>query len=233
VNLSGHSIGNSEVPYFSVGTFDGSRLLPRKICFEVAETVAITRMSSTVPFIRALRREGFHFALDDFGSGLSSFGYLKNLPVDYLKIDGVFVKHPETDAVDRTVVRCINNVARARDKQTIAEYVENARILGHLREIGVDYAQGYPISPPRRVEELDAEILHPLRGESIFVLIPTQVVSEETPNKGRTPGGVRDWSSNARGGLAATSTLLADGTSQHRLVTSGIALTPFVSPPEH
>lgn len=154
INLSGHSIGNEEVLALIKQVFHESGVPAAKICFEITETAAIARMSSAVHFIHELREMGFKFSLDDFGSGLSSFGYLKNLPVDYLKIDGLFVKQIDKDPVDRAMVHCINEVAKIMGKQTIAEYVENERILECLRDIGVDYAQGYHIARPCPLEEL-------------------------------------------------------------------------------
>jgi EAL domain-containing protein (putative c-di-GMP-specific phosphodiesterase class I) len=99
-------------------------------------------------FIEVLRRLGCRFALDDFGSGLSSFAYLKSLPVDFLKIDGVFVKDIVEDAIDRELVRAINEIGHVMGKQTIAEFVENKEILTALAEIGVDYVQGYELGKP-------------------------------------------------------------------------------------
>jgi EAL domain-containing protein (putative c-di-GMP-specific phosphodiesterase class I) len=99
-------------------------------------------------FIEVLRRLGCRFALDDFGSGLSSFAYLKSLPVDFLKIDGVFVKDIVEDAIDRELVRAINEIGHVMGKQTIAEFVESKEILTALAEIGVDYVQGYELGKP-------------------------------------------------------------------------------------
>ncbi len=104
-------------------------------------------------FMGALKGQGCRFALDDFGSGLSSFAYLKSLPVDFLKIDGKFVKDIVDDDVDLALVRSINDVAKVMGKWTIAESVENEAILEKLREIGVDYAQGYGIGHPTPIEE--------------------------------------------------------------------------------
>jgi diguanylate cyclase (GGDEF)-like protein len=154
INLSGHSIGNPEMLELIKRTFDAGRVPPHKICFEITETAAVARLNDAVRFINELRAAGFRFALDDFGSGLSSFGYLKNLPVDYIKIDGQFVRQIDTDEVDRAMVRCINEVAKIMGKQTIAEYVDSARILAQLREIGVDFAQGYHVARPCPVQEL-------------------------------------------------------------------------------
>ena len=104
-------------------------------------------------FMGVLKRQGCRFALDDFGSELSSFAYLKTLPVDYLKIDGAFVKDIVDDSVDLAMVRSINDVGKVMGKRTIAEFVENYAILEKLREIGVDYAQGYGIGRPAPVEK--------------------------------------------------------------------------------
>ena len=121
---------------------------PEKICFEITETAAIENLDAAVSFINSLKKLGCKFSLDDFGSGLSSFAYLKNLPVDYLKIDGSFVKHMDTDAVDCAMVSSIHQLGSLIGMKTIAEFVENDAILKKLEEIGVDYAQGYGISKP-------------------------------------------------------------------------------------
>jgi EAL domain-containing protein (putative c-di-GMP-specific phosphodiesterase class I) len=123
-----------------------------KICFEVTETATIANLSRAIDFIGKLKARGCKFALDDFGSGMSSFAYLKTLPVDYLKIDGVFVKDIVDDEVDLALVRSINDVGKAMGKRTIAEFVENEAILQKLREIGVDYTQGYRIGPPAPIQ---------------------------------------------------------------------------------
>ena len=102
----------------------------------------------TTRFIKALKERGCLFALDDFGSGLSSFAYLKNLPVDHLKIDGVFVKDIIDDPIDLAMVKSINEIGHVMGKKTIAEFVENDAILTKLREVGVDYVQGFGVSRP-------------------------------------------------------------------------------------
>ena len=127
---------------------------PAKICFEITETVAISNLSEANLFMRSLKELGCRFALDDFGSGLSSFAYLKNLPVDLLKIDGVFVKDILDDPIDFAMVKSINEIGQVMGKLTVAEYVENQAILDKLREIGVDYAQGYGVGRPQPLEKL-------------------------------------------------------------------------------
>ena len=132
----------------------GSGIENGKICFEITETAAIPNMGGAIKFISTLKALGCQFALDDFGSGLSSFGYLKNLPVDFLKIDGMFVKNITTDPIDHAMIKSINEMGHVMGMKTIAEFVENDLIMGMLREIGVDYAQGYGVSLPGPLTEL-------------------------------------------------------------------------------
>jgi diguanylate cyclase (GGDEF)-like protein len=154
INLSGLSVGNQQVLDCILEIF-GSFSIPReKICFEITETATISRMNVAIKFINRLRREGFLFSLDDFGSGLSSFGYLKNLPVDFLKIDGMFVKNMDQDKFDYTIVKSIAEIGRVTGKRTVAEFVESRGIAEHLRALGIDFAQGYHFSEPRPLEEL-------------------------------------------------------------------------------
>ena len=154
INLSGQSLGDDEFLRFVVREFDESGIDPKKICFEVTETAAIANLSGATRFIQTLQGKHCRFALDDFGSGLSSFAYLKNLPVHFLKIDGVFVKDIVDDPIDFAMVKSINEIGQVMGKQTIAECVESAAILERLREIGVDYAQGYYVGAPRPITEL-------------------------------------------------------------------------------
>ena len=114
---------------FIINKFDETGMRPEKICFEITETAAIANLSMASNFINTLRNIGCSFALDDFGSGLSSFGYLKNLPVDFIKIDGMFVRDIADDAIDQEMVRSITNIAKAMGKQTIAEFVDFAVAL--------------------------------------------------------------------------------------------------------
>jgi diguanylate cyclase (GGDEF)-like protein/PAS domain S-box-containing protein len=154
INLSGRSLGNEELADYILKNTAGSGLPPTKFCFEVTETAAIANFSAAVQFMQKLREEGFRFALDDFGSGLSSFAYLRTLPVDFVKIDGLFVKDIDSNPIDRAMVHSINEIAHVMGKKTVAEYVENHSGLTHLRHIGVDYAQGHAINPPQPLDDL-------------------------------------------------------------------------------
>ncbi|MEJ2128962.1 MAG: EAL domain-containing protein, partial [Woeseiaceae bacterium] len=151
INLSGQSLGDEKFLPFVTDQFTMSGLDATKICFEITETAAIASYSQANRFINALKELGCKFALDDFGTGLSSFGYLKHFPVDYLKIDGSFVKDILHDPIDREMVRSINEIGHLTGKQTIAEFAENEEIITMLRGMGIDYAQGYGVSEPKRV----------------------------------------------------------------------------------
>lgn len=154
INLSGSSLSNKTFLPFVIQALESSGIPSRKICFEITETSAIVNLTSATTFIKELKQLGCRFALDDFGSGFSSFAYLKNLPVDFLKIDGMFVKDILDDPIDLAMVKSINEIGHVMGKQTIAEFVENDAILERLREIGVDYAQGYGIGKPRPLNGL-------------------------------------------------------------------------------
>ena len=154
INLSGHSLGDEEFLDFVMQQLDTTDFPPEKLCFEITETAAIANLSSATRFIKALKERGCWFALDDFGSGLSSFAYLKNLPVDFLKIDGAFVKDIVDDPIDFAMVKSINEIGHVMGKRTIAEFVENDAISLRLAELGVDYAQGYGIGRPQPIEEM-------------------------------------------------------------------------------
>lgn len=153
INLSGTSI-NNEMLQFIKEQFHQAGIRPELVGFEVTETAAIANLTQAHHFINELKLLGCTFALDDFGSGLSSFGYLKSLPVDYLKIDGAFVKGIVEDTVDRAMVDVINRIGHVIGIRTIAEFVENKHILSHLKAIGVDYAQGYGIDKPKPITEV-------------------------------------------------------------------------------
>jgi diguanylate cyclase (GGDEF)-like protein/PAS domain S-box-containing protein len=149
VNLSGASINDNEFIDFLHEQFTLYQVPPQAICFEITETIAITNLNNASKLIREIKSLGCSFALDDFGSGMSSFAYLKNLPVDYLKIDGNFVKEIVEVPTDLALTAAINQIGHVMGLKTIAEFVENDAILQKLTEIGVDYAQGYGIARPR------------------------------------------------------------------------------------
>ena len=155
VNLSGLTLGDNEFPAFLRQQFQRYNIPPEKICFEITETIAVTNLSNTLRFIEDFRAIGCSFSLDDFGSGFSSYGYLKNLPVDYLKIDGAFIKDIVDSEIDRAMVESINRIGHVMGKKTIAEFVENDDIANMLQRIGVDYAQGYGISRPFPIDEIE------------------------------------------------------------------------------
>lgn len=154
INLSGQSLCEDTFLDFVVEQLQRVDIQPAQICFEITETAAVTHLSRAMRFISTLKGMGCRFALDDFGSGLSSFGYLKNLPVDYLKIDGAFVKDMVADVIDRAMVESINNIGHVMRMQTIAEWVEGEAALALAREIGIDFAQGYAVSTPQPLQDL-------------------------------------------------------------------------------
>ncbi|MFK5892585.1 MAG: EAL domain-containing protein [Pseudomonadota bacterium] len=151
INLSGISIGNEKVLRCILDSFSSMKNASEKICFEITETAAIADIDVAIKFMMQLRKHGFRFSLDDFGSGLSSFFYLKKLPIDYVKIDGLFVKNMDSDKVNYMMVKAITEVSHAMGKQVIAEYVENEIIRDCLNEIGVDFAQGYYYAKPELI----------------------------------------------------------------------------------
>ena len=164
INLSGQSLGDASFLEFVVEQLAQPEVKPELLCFEITETAAITHLVSAKRFIDVLRRKGCRFALDDFGSGLSSFAYLKSLHVDCLKIDGHFVKNMVNDPIDQAMVAAINQVGHLMGMQTVAEFVENDQIVLALQEVGVDFAQGYCIAKPipfvKMLEQSGGEILN-------------------------------------------------------------------------
>lgn len=154
VNLSGHSINDDSFLEFLSEKLANTSVAPEKICFEVTETATISNLNYAADFVNELKKSGCKFSLDDFGTGLASYEYLQKLPVDYLKIDGVFIKDIHTNMTNYAMVKSINEVGHFMGKETIAEYVENDEILEVLREIGIDHAQGYGIQKPVLMKDL-------------------------------------------------------------------------------
>jgi diguanylate cyclase (GGDEF)-like protein len=154
INLSGSTFGDDGFVEYVRQQFDIHPVPPGMICFEITETSAIANLPSARRFIQALKKLGCRFSLDDFGTGMSSFSYLKHLPVDFIKIDGSFVTEMLNSKIDRAMVEMIVHVAKVMGKSTIAEFVETDEILAGLREIGVDYAQGYAIGKPSLFEAI-------------------------------------------------------------------------------
>lgn len=152
INLSGQSITDDLFLAYLLEQFCEHPDIATHICLEITETAAVANLSRATQFMRRLKEVGCVFALDDFGSGMSSFAYLKNLPVDFLKIDGNFVRDMAHDRVDYAMVEAIHRVGNVMNLKTIAEFVEDAEILDHLRHIGVDYAQGYGIHVPEPLD---------------------------------------------------------------------------------
>jgi len=154
INLSGQTASDPGFVGFVREQFRQTDIDPSWVSFEVTETAAVADLTSSAGIIRELKAMGCKVALDDFGSGLASYSYLKELPVDWLKIDGVFVRKIAAAREDYAVVKSINEIGHFLGKKTIAEYVADAEILRLVREIGVDFAQGYGISPPMLMDEL-------------------------------------------------------------------------------
>ncbi len=154
INLSGPSMGDESMLRLIQSLFEQYDVDPQCICFEITETAAVQNLTIANKFISELSNLGCRFALDDFGAGLSSFAYLKNLPVDYLKIDGGFVKDMVNDPMARAIVDACSAIGKAMGIETIAEFVEDDATLQALESIGVDYAQGYGINKPTPLEDI-------------------------------------------------------------------------------
>ncbi len=154
INLSGQSLTDRNFIDFVIDKLEQYTINPEHICFEITETATIANLSLAMSFISTLKGMGCSFSLDDFGSGLSSFNYLKNLSVDYLKIDGSFIRDMHEDLIDRAFVSSINEIGHIIGIATIAEYVADESIYHHLKDMGVDYVQGYWICKPFPLTEL-------------------------------------------------------------------------------
>ena len=154
INISGASLSDARFQSFIRERLAAHAAVAPRLCFEITETAAMSNLDTVVGLIRDLKALGCHFALDDFGSGLSSFAYLRNLEVDYIKIDGAFVRDMVRDPVDAAMVEAIAKVAHIMGIHTVAEFVEDEETVGALRKLGVDYAQGNYFALPRPIAEL-------------------------------------------------------------------------------
>jgi diguanylate cyclase (GGDEF)-like protein len=154
INLSGNSINEDGFLDFVLGELSASTVPREKICFEITETAAITSLKWAEDFMKTLKKTGCKFSLDDFGTGLSSYAYIQRLPVDFIKIDGVFIKDILTTPKDQALVKSINELAHFMNVETIAEYVENNEVKSILKFLGVDHTQGYGIGKPQLLDNL-------------------------------------------------------------------------------
>ncbi|MCS3511337.1 EAL domain-containing protein [Pseudomonas grimontii] len=171
INLSGITIGDDDFLGFLREKFEAYSIPPEMICFEITETSAIANLGSAIRFINELKALGCYFSLDDFCAGMSSFAYLKHLPVDFLKIDGSFVKDMLDDPINRAMVEVINHIGHVMGKRTIAEFVETPQIEQALLDIGVDYAQGYLIERPQ-LFTFDSLQCRPVRPQPLLFRAP-------------------------------------------------------------
>jgi EAL domain-containing protein (putative c-di-GMP-specific phosphodiesterase class I) len=154
INLTGASLGSESLLGFIVDHLGRTRIAPGKICFEVTETTAVGHVGEVRWLMQELRGMGCRFAIDDFGSGMASYGYLRDLPVDYLKIDGTFVRSCARDELDRSIVESIVHVARTLSVRTVAEWVDDLPTAELLRDVGVDYLQGFEFGRPSPLGEV-------------------------------------------------------------------------------
>jgi EAL domain-containing protein (putative c-di-GMP-specific phosphodiesterase class I) len=160
INLSGQSVGDRAFHRHAIDALgEAGHAVCQRICLEITETAAVTNMTDAAIFIEQARALGVRIALDDFGAGASSFGYLKHLKVDLLKIDGSFIRDVIEDPLDDAAVRCFVDVARVAGLKTVAEFVDRPEVLARVREIGVGYAQGFLLHRPEPIENLFAEWL--------------------------------------------------------------------------
>jgi EAL domain-containing protein (putative c-di-GMP-specific phosphodiesterase class I) len=154
INLSGMSVTREDFLHYIYDLAESMLVPTEKVCFEITETAAVENITKAKHFIMSVKQMGCRVALDDFGSGMCSFSYLKNLPVDYVKIDGEFVREIHNDPVSRSMVEAINSVCQKMGIETVAEYVESKDVMDVLIDIGVNYAQGFGIAEPSPLSDL-------------------------------------------------------------------------------
>ncbi len=167
INISANSLTNSQFSEFVIQQYKKYNIAPDAVCLEMSESNAINNINQTADVISTLRKYNIKFALDDFGTGISSFSYLKNLPVDYLKIDGDIIKNISHNTADKAMVAAINQIGKVMNIETIAKHVENVFTLNQLKEIGIDYAQGFYLDKPKPVDEQIALIKESIQRHSI------------------------------------------------------------------
>jgi diguanylate cyclase (GGDEF)-like protein len=158
INLSGSFLNEEDSLQFLLEQINHYQIPPQHLCFEITETSAIANFNHVIAFVEQLKARGCRFALDDFGNGLATFNYLKKFPVDFVKIDGSFVRNILSNPIDCSMVESINQIAHLMKIKTVAEFVENEAIFRKLKEIGIDYAQGYWIGKPQPLETLPNSI---------------------------------------------------------------------------
>jgi EAL domain-containing protein (putative c-di-GMP-specific phosphodiesterase class I) len=164
INLSGQSVGDRAFHRHAMEALgSASRAICERVCLEITETAAVTNMADAAVFVEQVRAMGVRIALDDFGAGASSFGYLKTLKVDLLKIDGSFIRDLIDDPLDDAAVRCFVDVARLLGVRTVAEFVDRPEVLHRVREIGIDFAQGFLLHKPEPIANVFAPDPHPGR----------------------------------------------------------------------
>ena len=151
INLSAHTLADASLVDFVKEQLASNRVEPARLCFEITETAAMAQLPNVVKLIEALRQHGCRFAIDDFGAGMSSFAYLKNLPVDYVKIDGSFIRDLESDPMSYSIVRAVTDIGHQSGKLVTAEFVSSARSVEMLRALGVDYVQGFGVHRPEPI----------------------------------------------------------------------------------
>jgi len=154
INLSAQSLSDNNLLIFIEEQLNKYKIPANKLCFEITETAVIANISEALLFIDSMKKKGTGFSIDDFGTGMSSFSYLKKLPVDNIKIDGAFIKDILNDDVDEALVRNMVEISKVLGKSTIAEFVESEEILKKIKQIGIDYAQGYGIAKPQPLSNI-------------------------------------------------------------------------------
>ena len=168
INLSAQSFLDERLLPLIESSLEKYQVSPTRIIFEITESASINNLKATRKMIEKLNSLGCHFSIDDFGTGFSTFNYLKQLPAQHVKIDGSFVRDMLNDPIDLALVKAINDISQSLDKRSVAEYVENKDIFFALKEIGVDYGQGYFIARPMRVEKVEAELKNILKNKVFY-----------------------------------------------------------------